>query len=163
MILNIPDHYQAIILIVTDHIFVYSVFFFSFYGKHSACHLSSPCQTPAYSPSKIPLTNKHAVDQLTLSLKKTYCTSIVMPNTSLECVQKKVHLYIFTFTFFFSITQCRDTYWVESINHRLLTYLPKRIHFSTRTFVMRMNLAVLDWVSVITQMVSLYSLPSFRM
>ena len=28
MILNIPDHYQAIIFIVTDHIFVYSVFFF---------------------------------------------------------------------------------------------------------------------------------------
>ena len=42
--------------------------------------------------------------------------------------------------------QCRDTYWVESFNHQLLTYLPKRIHFSTRTFNMRMNLALLDWV-----------------
>ena len=25
-------------------------------------------------------------------------------------------------------------YWVESVNHQLLTYLPKRIHFSTKTF-----------------------------
>eukprot|EP00731_Ephydatia_muelleri_P035532 Em0133g2a len=41
--------------------------------------------------------------------------------------------------------QCRDTYWVESFNHQLLTYLPKRIHFHTKTFEMRMNLAVMDW------------------
>ena len=45
-----------------------------------------------------------------------------------------------------STVQCRDTYWVESFNHQLLTYLPKQIHFSTVTFNMRMNLAVLDWV-----------------
>ena len=44
--------------------------------------------------------------------------------------------------------KCRDTYWVESFNHQLLTYLPKRIHFGTSTFCMRMNLAVCDWVSV---------------
>ena len=42
--------------------------------------------------------------------------------------------------------QCRDTYWVESFNHQLLCYIPKRIHFSTRVFSMRMNLAVIDWV-----------------
>eukprot|EP00731_Ephydatia_muelleri_P038050 Em0639g1a len=42
-------------------------------------------------------------------------------------------------------SQCRDTYWVESFNHQLLTYLPKRIHFHTKTFEMRMNLAVMDW------------------
>eukprot|EP00731_Ephydatia_muelleri_P017392 Em0010g490a len=41
--------------------------------------------------------------------------------------------------------ECRDTYWVESFNHQLLTYLPKRIHFHTKTFEMRMNLAVMDW------------------
>ena len=29
------------------------------------------------------------------------------------------------------------------------TYLPKRIHFHTKTFEMRMNLAVMDWVSVL--------------
>ncbi len=31
--------------------------------------------------------------------------------------------------------------------HHLLTYAPKRIHFGTETFVMRMNLACMDWVS----------------
>ena len=44
------------------------------------------------------------------------------------------------------IPQCRDTSWVESFNHMLLIYVPKRIHFGTATFLMRMNLAVLDWV-----------------
>ena len=29
----------------------------------------------------------------------------------------------------------------------MLTYIPKRIHFSTNIFKMRMNLAVLDWVT----------------
>ena len=47
-------------------------------------------------------------------------------------------MYIFVFF------QCRDTYWVELFNHQLLTYLPKRIHFHTKTFEMRMNLAVSD-------------------
>ncbi|KAL5479233.1 hypothetical protein EMCRGX_G022729 [Ephydatia muelleri] len=39
----------------------------------------------------------------------------------------------------------RDTYWIESFNHQLLTYLSKRVHFGDDTFVIRMNLAVLDW------------------
>ena len=39
-----------------------------------------------------------------------------------------------------------DTYSVESFNHMMLTYVSKQIHFSTRTFSMRMQLAVLDWV-----------------
>lgn len=42
--------------------------------------------------------------------------------------------------------QCQDTYWVESFNNQLLTYLPKRIHFGSKTFKMRMNLACMDWV-----------------
>eukprot|EP00731_Ephydatia_muelleri_P025810 Em0017g893a len=41
--------------------------------------------------------------------------------------------------------QSRDTYWIESFNHQLLTYLSKRVHFGDDTFVIRMNLAVLDW------------------
>lgn len=39
---------------------------------------------------------------------------------------------------------------MESFNHQLLCYAPKRIHFSTKVFTMRMNLAVLDWVSLTT-------------
>ena len=38
---------------------------------------------------------------------------------------------------------------MESFNHILLTYIPKRIHFFTTTYTMRMNLAVMDWVSSI--------------
>eukprot|EP00731_Ephydatia_muelleri_P033586 Em0033g2a len=34
---------------------------------------------------------------------------------------------------------------LSRFNHQLLTYLPKRIHFHTKTFEMRMNLAVMDW------------------
>eukprot|EP00731_Ephydatia_muelleri_P037040 Em0385g1a len=41
--------------------------------------------------------------------------------------------------------RCRDTYWIESFNHQLITYLSKRVHFGDDTFVIRMNLAVLDW------------------
>jgi hypothetical protein len=44
-----------------------------------------------------------------------------------------------------SYCRCRDTFWVESFNHQLLAYIPKRIHFGTSTFIMRMNLACLDW------------------
>eukprot|EP00731_Ephydatia_muelleri_P004640 Em0002g816a len=42
-----------------------------------------------------------------------------------------------------SFCRCRDTFWMESFNHQLLTYLPKRIHFHTDTFKMRMYLAVM--------------------
>ena len=35
---------------------------------------------------------------------------------------------------------------MESFNHQLLSFLPKRIHFHTDTFNMRMNFAVMDWV-----------------
>ena len=54
--------------------------------------------------------------------------------------------------------QCRDTYWVESFNHQLLCYIPKRIHFSMRVFTMRLNLAVMDWVSQSLQSSCMYQL-----
>ncbi|KAL5517980.1 hypothetical protein EMCRGX_G003638 [Ephydatia muelleri] len=47
--------------------------------------------------------------------------------------------------------RCRDTYWIESFNHQLLTYLSKRVHFRDDTFVIRMNLAVLDWCTNVVQ------------
>ena len=34
---------------------------------------------------------------------------------------------------------------VSTINY-VLTYLPKRIHFSTKVFDMRMDIALMDWV-----------------
>ena len=56
-------------------------------------------------------------------------------------------MYTVATVHFTALSQCRDTFWVESFNHQLLSYLPKRIHFGTRTFVMRMYLAVMDWVN----------------
>ena len=46
----------------------------------------------------------------------------------------------------------RDTYWVESFNHQLLTYLSKRSHYSIATYRLIMNLAVLDWVSTVVDL-----------
>ncbi|KAL5499598.1 hypothetical protein EMCRGX_G011046 [Ephydatia muelleri] len=40
---------------------------------------------------------------------------------------------------------CRDTYWVVSFNHQLLTCLPKRIYFHNKTFEMRINRSVMEW------------------
>ena len=45
------------------------------------------------------------------------------------------------------LLQCCDTYWVESFNHMLLSYIMNHVHFGTKTFEMKMNLAVLNWVS----------------
>lgn len=44
------------------------------------------------------------------------------------------------------LIQYRETYWVESFNHQLFSNLPKQIHFSTRVFTVRLNLAIMDWV-----------------
>ncbi len=55
----------------------------------------------------------------------------------------------------YNYLQCRDTFWVESFNHQLLTYLPKRIHFGSSTFDMRMNLAILDWVCCTTHCIQI--------
>lgn len=37
-------------------------------------------------------------------------------------------------------------FWIESFNHQLLTYIPKRVHFGDRIFQTRMDFALLDWV-----------------
>ena len=63
---------------------------------------------------------------------KLYCISFIYSVLNVCCC--------------FFLWQCRDTYYVESFNHQLLVYIPKRIHFSNRVFTMRMNLAIMDWV-----------------
>ena len=42
--------------------------------------------------------------------------------------------------------QCRDTFYIESFHVVILIYAAKRIHFGDRTYEMRVQLAVLDWV-----------------
>lgn len=91
-------------------------------GDHSNCCPTSMCTMPGYTPSKVPLTKQKAVEELSRNLKATY-----------------VYRYAEDFC------RCRDTYWVESFNHQLLTYLPKRIHFSTKVFDLRMGIALQDW------------------
>ena len=110
-------------------------------GQHSKCPSISPCHTPAYTPSKIKLDNEKAIESLRQQLKSTYIyrSAEDFCRVRTTCT---VELLLYVCLLF----KCRDTYWVESFNHQLLTYLPKRIHFSTVTFNMRMNLAVLDWV-----------------
>eukprot|EP00731_Ephydatia_muelleri_P025379 Em0017g462a len=85
----------------------------------------SPCQQPGYHPKRKILTMPAAIQAYENAVKKTLVY---------RCVGSFCH--------------CRDTYWVESFNHQLLTYLPKRIHFQEKTFDMRMNLAVMDWFSM---------------
>ncbi|XP_064401110.1 uncharacterized protein LOC135347149 [Halichondria panicea] len=89
---------------------------------HTNCHPSSTCHMDDYEPSRDKLVSRKAIEALIKQLHTTY-----------------IYRYAKDFC------SCRDTYWVESFNHQLLTYLPKCIHFSTETFIMRMNLAVLDW------------------
>ncbi|KAL5479631.1 hypothetical protein EMCRGX_G023180 [Ephydatia muelleri] len=84
--------------------------------------IQSPCQQPGYHPKRKILTMPAAIQAYENAVKKTLVY---------RCVGSFCH--------------CRDTYWVESFNHQLLTYLPKRIHFQEKTFDMRMNLAVMDW------------------
>eukprot|EP00731_Ephydatia_muelleri_P029616 Em0021g139a len=93
-----------------------------FQGCHQSCHSESPCQQPGYRPKRKILTMPAAIQAYESALKKTLIY---------RCAGSFCH--------------CRDTYWVESFNHQLLTYLPKRIHFQDKTFEMRMNLAVMDW------------------
>ena len=41
-------------------------------GQHSKCPSTSPCHTPAYTPSKIKLDNEKAIESLRQQLKSTY-------------------------------------------------------------------------------------------
>ena len=65
------------------------------------------------------------------------------------CADMYIHVYLCSVcTCTCSLSQCA----VQGLllggvfYHMLLTYVPKHIHFGTTTFLMHMNLAVLDWV-----------------
>ena len=40
---------------------------------------------------------------------------------------------------------CKNTHYVESFNNALLQYVDKRIVFGKKNYIMRINIAVLDW------------------
>ena len=86
---------------------------------------------------------------------KAYEGALKKPSSTKRLIHSVLYatwtIYIM-FMYIYLFFQCRDTYWVESFNHQLLTYLPKRIHFHTKTFEMCMNLSVMEWVSALLVM-----------
>ena len=107
------------------------------------CHPTSPCHTTSYVPGKVKLTDSVTIQKLESTLKSTY----IYRNAESFCRVCQM-IYIIILKCYDVILQCRDTYWIESFNHQLLTYLQKRVHFSTNTFNMRMNIALMDWVGL---------------
>ncbi|KAL5472992.1 hypothetical protein EMCRGX_G027432 [Ephydatia muelleri] len=120
-----PVRLRAMIMNISKH----------FQGDHQSCSSESPCQQPGYVPKRKPLTMPAAISAYEAALRKT----LIYKNADschLVCNMNNI--------------SCEYTYLCSSsvgipTNHQLLTYLPKRIHFHTKTFEMRMNLAVMDW------------------
>ena len=135
LILNIPNHYLSnIVQYGSCHMYCLQ-------GIHSDCHPSSSCHDPGYIFSRVQLTNPQACQALLSGLKDTYVYRYAE-----DFCQVCMLVTVSPLAIFSKNVPCRDTYWIENFNHQLLTYLPKRIHFSTRVFNVRTNLAVMDWV-----------------
>lgn len=91
--------------------------------EHEHCSETSRCKTdPNYEPSKCVITDPKAEMLLGRALMNTQ-------------VYKSPMDYI----------HCMDSYYVESFNNAILQYHDKRINFSKPVYVLRTNLAVLDW------------------
>ena len=137
-----PQHTQPLSGIICPTSYsMEAVHMYCLQGIHSDCHPSSSCHDPGYIPSRVQLTNPQACQALLSGLKDTYVYRYAKDFCRVCMLVTVSPLAIFS-----KNVQCCDTYWIESFNHQLLTYLLKRIHFSTRVFNMRMNLAVMDWV-----------------
>ncbi len=92
-------------------------------GEHSQCHHQSRCKTEAaYMPSKCKITDPKAEKLLTDFIKGM-------------SIYKEAHMYAY----------CNDTHYVESYNNALLQYHDKRICFGKENYLLRTNLAILDW------------------
>ncbi|XP_064403181.1 uncharacterized protein LOC135348780 isoform X2 [Halichondria panicea] len=90
--------------------------------EHEDCDKSSLFKHLGDSPTKIKLEDPAAIEACKAGLKDT----LICRNAPFYC-------------------QCRDTFWVESFNHQLLAHIPKRVHFGSSTFEMRMNRTIMDW------------------
>ena len=104
------------------------------------------CKRSGYSADKVVIGDPNVASEYLKKLKSVpvykYAESYARVGQHTQCTYSSVCT-----VYHHSFTQCRDTYWIESFNHALLTYLPKRVHFGKATFEARMDLAVLDWVS----------------
>ena len=92
-------------------------------GDHEKCDPNSRCQTDCnYEPGHILVTDSKAADLL----KSAIARSIIYRNP-------------------LDFALARDTYYVESFNNAILTFMDKRIVFSTEEYLVRSQLAVLHW------------------
>ncbi|CAH1277646.1 Hypp9739 [Branchiostoma lanceolatum] len=92
-------------------------------GDHSDCAPISRCrQDEAYTPSRTIITDPIAEKLLTDFIHKTV-------------VYKNPDNYIYA----------KDTHYCESFNNAVLMYLDKRVCYQKDSYIMRMNLGILDW------------------
>ncbi|CAH1242171.1 Hypp6481 [Branchiostoma lanceolatum] len=90
---------------------------------HSDCAPISRCrQDEAYTPSRTVITNPIAEKLLTDFIHKTV-------------VYKNPDNYIYA----------KDTHYCESFNNAVLMHLDKRVCYQKDSYIMRMNLGILDW------------------
>jgi len=92
-------------------------------GNHNGCNPGSRCQNEAnYIPTKVQITDPNAEKCLLDFLQK-------LP------AYKQAEQYRF----------CLDTHYVESFNNAVLQYVDKIISFGQDTYLLRINLGILDW------------------
>ncbi|XP_068738170.1 uncharacterized protein [Montipora capricornis] len=94
-------------------------------GKHDLCNQDSRCKHEGYVCSKKQITNLEAAQAYRTAIMKT-------------TIYKNPADYLL----------CRDTFYIESFHVVILIYAPKRIHFGDQTYMMRVSLAVLDWILI---------------
>ena len=116
---NIPSHYQ-----------VFHAFWDFIHTQITHLTSSSSCHMSRYT---------YPVQLLSKTLRETY----IYRYAKQFCGASILHVTM-TIISLFHISA--KTHTVESFYHMILTYVLKPIHFSTKTFQMKMNLAVLDWV-----------------
>lgn len=145
LILNIPNHYMVLAVVRPTSYNMEAVHVYIFTYREStltAIQVRHVMILDTFPVGWSSLTLKH-VRHCSKVWRTPTCTAMPMTSVGYVWFSQSVLLQYLAYI---TCIQCRDTYWVESFNHQLLTYLPKRIHFSTRVFNMRMNLAVMDWV-----------------
>ncbi|XP_078365651.1 uncharacterized protein LOC144649932 isoform X2 [Oculina patagonica] len=91
-------------------------------GDHTNCYEESRCHMSDYVCTKKPLETPQAIDAFRKALMDT-------------AIYKKPSDYM----------TCRDTYWIETFHVVILIYAAKRINFGDDTYIMRVQLAALDW------------------
>ena len=102
---------------------------------------------PDWVSLKVKLTDNRSIEVCENALQSTMIHNYAESYCSVSLLWLVCMTLCMCIHYLLTYVQCRDTFWVESLNHQMLLYVPKRIHFGSQTFKMRMNLAVLHWVS----------------